>query len=449
MEENKQHDSEWLEKLQRESWNLELLISGFSIFLLIKANQGILNGFLYLNLHTALNPNVNGMLRTLLGILFLGSIILTINLIAHVFLRGFWIGAVGLRSVQDKIDIDKLGYSDYFTKRLKPRVPSLDRMLEKLDTLSSVIFSFTFLIVFMFFSLFLYFSWVSLFAYMANHLMATLSGESIFFSIIQNIVIAILIGLFVIGMLYAIDTLTIGFFKKFKWTSKIFYPVYKVVGWMTLASVYRSIYYSLASRFSKGKIRTALIVYLLPFFLIPFVKYDQYIFYPDNADEIELTNSKYDDLRKDGSIIWNASIPSQVVDESFLPLFIRYRVGDNNRISKICSDFQPLKKEGFNSGIYIWLDGLHINEPVVNEKSPEKSLDCFNNFFNVKIDSTKIETDFYLYTHTNEGEKGIQTMLDVKNFPRGKHEIIIEKKQLNKDDEIEMINYENIIFWKE
>jgi hypothetical protein len=29
----------WLEKLQQESWNLELLVSGFSIFLLVQAKR--------------------------------------------------------------------------------------------------------------------------------------------------------------------------------------------------------------------------------------------------------------------------------------------------------------------------------------------------------------------------------------------------------------------------
>ena len=41
MEERQQQISEWLDKLQRESWNLELLISGFSIFLLIQARGAI------------------------------------------------------------------------------------------------------------------------------------------------------------------------------------------------------------------------------------------------------------------------------------------------------------------------------------------------------------------------------------------------------------------------
>ena len=106
----------------------------FSIFLLIQASQGLMSAIDFVNLHVSLSSSVEGLLRTLILILILASWILIFNLVVHVFLRGFWIGAVGLRSVQDKIDIDKLGYSEFFTEKLKRRVPSLDSMLERLDT---------------------------------------------------------------------------------------------------------------------------------------------------------------------------------------------------------------------------------------------------------------------------------------------------------------------------
>lgn len=450
MEEKKEHVSDWLEKLQRESWNLELLVSGFSIFLLIQANEGIIQAFEYLNLHVELSGNVNGMVRTLLGILLLASIILTINLIVHVFLRGFWIGAVGLRSVQDKIDLEKLGYSEYFTEKLKTRVPSLDRMLEKLDTLSSVIFSFTFLIVFMLFSMFLYFSCISLYAYLVNLFLDTLEDDNVLKEVLQMSTVIVFVVMLIMGLVYAIDTLTVGFLKKYNWTSRLFFPIYKIIGWITLAKIYRSIYYSLVSRFSKGVIRLGLAVYLLLFTFLPFFKFDQYIYYPDNNDNKgRLFNINYDDLREEDRYIWNASIPTQIVKSSFLPLFIRYRVADNEALKKVCPDFQPLKKEGLNSGINIGSEGINLSDPYIEEDSPEKALECFSDFYRVQIDSTMIETDFYFYTNPNEGEIGVQTMLDLKNLPRGKHIIKVTKKRVNRDEELKDRDYETIVFWKE
>ena len=364
-------------------------------------------------------------------------------------MRGFWIGAVGLRSVQDKINLDKLGYSTYFTQKLKSRVPSLDRMLEKLDTLSSVIFSFTFLIVFMFFSMFLYFATISLFAFFSRILIEFLPEGSLVEKIAELGLITVLFLLLIGGLIYAFDTLSIGFLKKYKWTSKIFFPIYKFIGWITLANIYRSIYYSLVSRFSKRKTRVALTAYLLLFFFFPFIKFDQYIYFPDNGQNLKMSSNEYDSLREEDHYIYNTSIPSQIVKGSFLPLFIRYRVSDNKVLRKICPEFSPEKNDGFNSGISIGSDGIKMGEPFIREKNPEKILACFESFYELKMDSTKINTDFYFYTHPNAGEKGLQTMINIEELSKGKHEIFIQKKQLNRDEEIIDTEYESIVFWKE
>ncbi len=449
MEDKKQHVGDWLEKLQRESWNLELLVSGFSIFLLIQAFEGLVSAFQYINLNMGLSGGLDGMLRSLVGILLMGSVVLTINLIVHVFLRGFWIGAVGLRSVQEKIDLEKLNYSDFFTEKLKTKVPTLDRMLEKLDTLSSVIFSFTFLIVFMFLSLFLFFSAISIVLYVLNWGVESVGAESWVGKVFH--IIRIIIALFTLfaGLIYAIDTLSLGFFKKYKWISKIYYPIYKLIGFITLAGIYRSIYYSLISRFSKNNIRLALLIYVSLFVLIPFIKFDQYIFYPDNGTEIKVSSNEYDNLRDKDYYIYNASIPSQIVNGSFLPLFIRYSIRDNEVLKAICKDFEPKKKEGINSGIYIGKNGINFSDPFVNEDNPEEALKCFSNFYNIKIDSVEITPDFYFYIHPSQRERGVQTMLGIENLSKGKHEIFIQRKKLNSKEEVEDTDYTRIVFWKE
>ncbi len=450
MEEKKQHVGDWLEKLQRESWNLELLVSGFSIFLLIQASEGMLWVLDYVNLHIALSGNMEGVMRTFIITLILASWVLTFNLIVHVFLRGFWIGTVGLRSVQGSIDLDKLGYSEYFTKKLKTRVPSLDNMLERLDTLSSVIFAFTFLVVFMMFSMFLFFSALSLFTYVFIFgLSELISSESDLGIMLFNVVkISVLFSLF-LGLIYFIDTLSLGFFKRYNWISKIYFPIYRVIGVITMAGIYRSIYYSLINRFSKNKIRLALGVYLIMFFLIPFFKFDQYIFYPDNSSEFEISSNVYDDMRKEDKYIRTASIPSQFVKGDLLPLFIRYQVRDNAILGKICEDFKPEKNDGFNSGISYKNGNFKLGDPNTNEKNPDKALECLKNFYSISIDSILMDIEFYFYTHPNREERGIFTMLQTDSLDTGKHDIFIKKKKLNEEEEFYEEDFSRITFWKE
>ena len=449
MTENKPHQEDWLEYLQRESWHLELLVSGFSIFLLVEAYDALVNGFRYINLNLALAPNLDGMLRSFLGISILAAWVLTINLVVHVFIRGFWIGAIGLRSVQEKIDIEKLGYSDFFTEKLKERVPSLDTMLHRLDILASVIFSFTFLIVFMFMSLFLFMTSLSLFLYLLQVGSKTVVGESVFGQILKIAGIGFAFVYFFMGVITAIDTLSLGFFKKYKRLSKLYFPIYKFMGVITMAGIYRSIYYSLISRFSKNKIRIALCVYIVLFFFFPFTKFDQYIFYPDNGGDYKLYRNEYDDLRNDNSFIQTASIPTQIVKGDFLPLFIRYNVKDNKVLRKYCTEFDPKKKDGYNSGLYIGTDGIRLNEAYIREDAPEKALECLSTFYTVQVDSTVFSPEFYFYIHPNYEQRGVATMLAIDSLSKGKHDIFIKRKKLNKDEEIIDVDYTKIVFWKE
>lgn len=450
MEDKKQHIGDWLEKLQRESWNLELLVSGFSIFLLIQASEGLLWVLDFVNLHIALSGNMEGVMRTLLITLILASWVLTFNLIVHVFLRGFWIGTVGLRSVQSNINLEELGYSEYFTEKLKQRVPTLDNMLERLDTLSSVIFAFTFLVVFMMLSMFLFFSALSLFSYFfiwgLTEYFSTDSGIGEI--LLNGFKIFVLFTLF-LGLIYFIDTLSLGFFKKYQWVSKIYFPIYRVIGVVTMAGIYRSIYYSLVNRFSKNKIRIALGIYLILFFLIPFFKFDQYIFYPDNSSGFEISSNAYDDIREEDEFIRRASIPTQFVKGNLLPLFIRYQVRDNAVLNEVCENFKPEKNDGFNSGISFRNGNFRLGDPNTNEKNPEEALECLKDFYAVSVDSILMNTDFYFYTHPNRSERGIFTMLQTDSLSVGKHDIFIKKKKMNQEEEITAVDFTRITFWKE
>ncbi len=448
MNSNKYQESDWLEHLQRESWHLELLVSGFSIFLLVQAYEGLSGIFAYLNLHVALSEQINGLVRSFVGIVMMGSVVLICNLILHVFIRGFWVGTVGLRSVQDKINIESLGYSEFFTKELNKRVSTLDKLLEKLDTLASVIFAFTFLVVFMFLSLFLYFFVASLLNYGGSNLFDNLD-DGIIRKVLFIINGILFFGWLVIGLIYMIDTLSLGWMKKYQKVSKLYFWIYKIMGVVTLAFLYRSIYYSLISRFSKFRIRLALLFYILIFALFPFIKYDQYIYYPDNGNNVKLDDVPYDDTRAEGISIWNASIPSKFMKESYMPLFVRYRPYHNETIKESCSDWTPTKADGFNSGIKLTSNGFTMNEAYISEDNPEGALNCLEQYFTVQLDSSKIKTDFYLYRHPNNEERGVMTIIDIDSLTRGKHLLNIKRKAFNKQKVLVDTSYIEIPFWVE
>ena len=437
--------TDWLEKLQQESWNLELLISGFSIFLLIQA-QGAINDFDELvsaNYHfeNSFYILVYGLLKTLK----LGSSILTINLLVHILVRGFWIGAIGLRSVQKKLDFDQLKYSPLFTKRLSKKVLSLDVLLTRLDTLSSVIFAFTFLVIFMFFSLFIGLAFFGGLSFILRT-MDGWTGAAAVLSVISGILMVLLL---LSALIYLLDTLSLGFFKKYKWLSKLYYPIYIFWSFITFSFIYRGIYYSLINRFSKTKIRLFFVPYLLSIFFIPLHKIDHYVFFPDNNTKFEINSNYYDNMRKEGKWIGRVSIPSQLVNNKLLPLFIRYDVRFNEDVQKGCPDFKPTKEAGLISGITFDNSNISLSTPSVIEEEPDKLIQCLADHFLLYFnDSIPLTPGFYYFEHPNKGEKGLYTMLHLDSLSSGENVLLINRKSFE-NDTIKEVEYARVPFWIE
>ena len=147
MEKTEKKDfKKWLEHLQQESWRLELIISSILLVVLSSADD-VIN-----NLGLEIMGNIGSVAVSIFAFipLFLSIILMltTTNLAIHIFLRGFWIGCIGLRYVSGGIDIDSLNYVSKFSNFLKKQELDFDRYLENLEKICSVIFSFTFLLIF-------------------------------------------------------------------------------------------------------------------------------------------------------------------------------------------------------------------------------------------------------------------------------------------------------------
>ncbi len=108
----------WLEILQQESWQLELLISGFAIFLLASAYDE-LDSFEYQIYLLTTGSNYFGTLVLPFQLLRGSWYVLIINLILHVLLRGLWISTIGIRYVSGEIEFEVLNFSPKFDHFLK------------------------------------------------------------------------------------------------------------------------------------------------------------------------------------------------------------------------------------------------------------------------------------------------------------------------------------------
>lgn len=445
-----QEKNKWVKKLQQESWELELLVSGFSIILLAKLTEWL--KIVIENVQFGLNLNINLSIALMFFLMFilLASYALIINLIIHLIFRGFWVGIVGLGSVAPNTEFPKLKYSSFFTKKLEKKVTKLDDLVIIVDKISSLIFAFAFLIIFFLISVGLFLISLIIIQSIGDTIVDLTNGS--ISNIFKYIFVFITITFLLSGIIYMIDFFTLGFFKKYKWLSKIYFPIYYLFSWITLSFLYRTLYYNLISKFSKRKIGVILIPYLLIIIMVPFFSFNHHIYYPEESEKSHINHNYYSDLRNEEDHIEKVDLPSYIIKNNFLPVFISYNPNDNHIIKKTFPDFTPGINEGLNSKVDVKINkkGININiNDAKRNKHVEESLECLCGLYRIYLNDSLVQNPkFYFKTNINKEEKGIFTVINISDLPVGENILTIKKISFKKDQQI-LKDYAFAPFWKE
>lgn len=410
-----------LQKLQEESWQLELLISGFAIF-------GLFIAFEPISIAMKEAENSQQVFKTIISFLALISCsILIFNLLLHVMLRGLWIGALGLRYVSGDIDYDSLKYSPRFTKYLKKKVGSFDKYIATLENYCSIIFAVSFLLIFYVLAI--------TFTILAIALIAIyiISNDDLPNWLSKGFGISLIVFI-VFGMFFTlIDFVTLGFLKKKKWISKIYFPVYWVFSFLTLSFLYRPLVYN----FLDNKFGKRLSFMLLPFYIAILVlisfKYQNsnYLSTSKSSSEIYANSRNYDDyIIANDEFVKVASIPSKVIQSSFLKVFIVFDEDIEDDIFKFNETLKPEKdKRGLNSDMFV-STSAQIQRNT-NDSKTSDYLKTFNDMHTMAIDSIGKDVEFIVTSNT-KGELGFETFTNIKYLQEGKH--ILKIKRLEKID---------------
>lgn len=431
--------SQWLEVLQQESWQLELLVSGFAIFLLIGTYDPLIDLGRHARLLAIDSPTYTALLFPY-GILLAVWFALVFNLVIHVLFRGLWISTIGLRYVSDDIDFEYFRFSGPFDRFLRRRIGSFDEYIERLEKICSIIFAFTFLIIFIIISLGLFIGLVGLLKF-------GLSRWDLRGGIIDSIVNWTLL---ITCLLYFIDFVSLGKLKRIKWLSVIYYPIYRFYGLITLAFLYRPMYYNLIdNRFGRW-VGLLLVPYIIAAMLLASLNVVTHGYFPTaRTGKTALQTSTYDDLRDETTRTNAASIPSKFLENGFLELFLPYNPNsDDKSIEAICPGLTPAK----NTGIKI--QGIVSFNNINNWKSNSDSLlTCMSSMHELYInDSLLPPQKFRFYQHPNRDNVGLLTVIDVNFLSRGEHALTV-KTQLpdfvDGRDTILLQESAYIPFWKE
>jgi hypothetical protein len=362
----KQFFSEWLEKLQQESWQLELLISGFALFGVWESHDYLVYIQDYITAHTS--GQIESVLHLVMYALLVGWVIFFTNLLVHIIFRGLWIGAIGLRYVSGDIEYDKFNYSEVFTNHIKTKVGDFDSYIEKLEKFSSVLFSYTFLLFFLFLSFILILAEFSLLILLTEFILNSYESTQTI-----GILLGIILIVFILCILFIIlDFVTLGGFRKIKepTMAKIYLSLYKVFNILTLSFLYRPLIYN----FLDQKYTKRLYLMGIPYGILISLVFPNFVansssLFPnmmklDNKEAIELSRyyinpNYYDDLRtqqtevtKTRDQIFYISLESHDIDNDFVKVFFRFQDNDEHLFDSLGLNTSPYTHIGLKHKLF-------------------------------------------------------------------------------------------------
>lgn len=393
----------WLTDLQQRSWEPEILLSGIVLLGMLRV-PGLLDGlsrYFKLNVFGDLNDVDNLVAMFKVGIYWLIS-----GLVLHLICRGIWIGMVGLSYAFPKgIQIDKLEYQEPFRGKVS-RVSSIEQIVIRLEKVCSLLFSISFLLFMSLIGGYLFLFMLIIIPFAISYVFLNKGLSGTFYDLFQ-IYVAIIFSL---GMLGLIDFLSLGYFRKYKWFAKAFWPIHRMMSVLTLSRFYRPIYYGIVTNLN----RWAFFVFLVTFSVISILGSgaSSFSFYDGDAfSRLELWEGR------EGAIAFSAfyqnqnherpsefaQIPSDVITGGVLRLFL----------------IANIRKEG-DILAYKPLDSLRQANPEISQANLK--LKAIHAYYQLFLDGEAVVTDrWFFHYHEATGQRGYLTYISLKSVEPGTH----------------------------
>jgi len=442
-QDDKRTTASWLDSLQQESWQLELLISGFVIFLLIGGWQPLAD-LEYDAMLLAYTSNSFNSLIFVYYVLRTAYLSLLVCLLIHVVLRGLWIAAVGLRSVSGEIDYEALDYKARFTRRLQRRIGSFDDYINRLERYCSVVFTIAFLILFCFLSLI---SWSLVSITLQRIFLLVFGGKWQGTGILGGAgMMSLLVIIF--SLIYFIDFVTLGWLKKLRWVNRPYYYLYIFMGWATLARFYRPLYYNLIdNRFGR---RLALLLPVVILLIMVGVSIEQikYGYFPVMAGDGKVWQDSYnydDEEVNNATPTWRLTLSSKYASASgWVEAFVPYiPINDDAKLLLIDSTLDLSQYVGTK------LNGAFtVGQRFNPDADYDKILAAFEKKSQVYVnDSLYRQLTPLFHFHYQRKQPGVSYMIPVHDLPPGRHELMFRERIVT-DDTLRWSNGRIIYFYK-
>ena len=414
MAKKKEHNKiEWFEKLRLNSWEVEILIVGFVLVMMLQIPSELWALYEKLEFSSSMANDLSTMIfLSKMLILFTLQIcvaILIISFSIYLGLRGFWVGLLGLSSVfPDGINIKQLNFNKIFSKQLEKY--NFNDFIIQIDHICSSIFSFSFLVTFSLISFILFVSQLLLIISFKLFLVESYPSTVLPFNLIFHW------PHLLFGIIYFIDYFFLSFLKKIKW--KPFGFVYNLIDkffkYTTLGFIYDTLYYAIISNVKKRVLFSCFIG--LVFILIKTDDFSRNTFvnaayFPssENGSQNLMVDIYYENKFKDidDKHVYPTEpfINADIITKNYLKLYIPYFPEANAFYKQLCDNIENINSE--------WTD----------KEQEDQVIDCINKAYSIMIDDVLIESDFIFYEYSKLGVP-MQTffmLIPINNLDNGKH----------------------------
>ncbi len=407
-EEKKIPVPKWLEDLQQKSWEPEILLSGIVLYGMFKVPE-LLDGFqsyYKLNIHGNSNDIDN-----LIALFKTGIYWLITGLIMHLICRGIWIGMVGLSYTFPKgIQMEKIHYKEPFASKVR-KTPAFEQIVIRLEKVSSALFSISFMLFMSLIGGYLFVLFLIVIPFSIAWLGFDMGFEGTAFEIFQVYVLTV----FSIGILGLIDFVSLGYFRKFQWIAKLYWPFHRLISFLTLSRFYRPIYYGMVTNFNKWVFFAFLLTFSFGSIVITGSMTDG-IYPGDNFSRLEMWDTAqgysvyagyYDDQNAEFASV-RAHIPSDIIREDVLRLFV---------VANISYEDEMLE--------YTPLDSLRELYPDTTSAALETMV--VDRFFQISIDEAPVlDNHWYFHYKNHTKQRGFITYIDISDLDEGMHKVEVK-----------------------
>ncbi|MEM6831008.1 MAG: hypothetical protein AAF551_10885 [Bacteroidota bacterium] len=407
---------DWLKELQLKSWEPEILLSGIVLYGMFQLPDA-LDSFLFFFQNEVFNAvNAMGLFVALLKV---GINWLIIGLILHLVCRGLWIGMVGLSySFPKGINHEKLNFRPKYLEKVR-RVPGFEEIILRLERVCSFIYSISFLLFMSIVGVYIY----AIVLVGIPFIVISLNIDSkdvnqALANVLNNYSSAVL----VFGLVGVIDFVTMGYFRRFRAIAFIYWPVYRLFSYLTLARFYRPTYFAMVTNLNRWWLFFFLLVF--SFISIIWVQSVQFSGPRASFSMIEIWSDKegnqvfegnYQDKKSKRPSV-EVQIPSEIIRDDVLRVFIPLRVGRQDSLKKFMNydSISNIADESFDQGQYYL------------QKTSE--------FYRLSIGDSTFKTKMYFQDVFSSKQKGFITYLNIGFLNDGLYELQVEGPKEMYDD---------------